>query len=367
MKEKILVIGYEKYTEKMYPHIFDVLNILGELFEMYYFDKDDRGVLSYLAGVKLKNIKLKNIKATLRFFFKYRKQTVNLKSQIKTIINENDFKAIIAIEHSALNIVCENINQKIRKVKVIFWSLDIITNDHIWYLNSVFIRRIIQRNKENAAKINAIIVQGHARGAVLDSVIFSHNTEKFYLPITIKPIKKKYLINENGNKFTIIQIGSIHKDRGSDELLTDFKTSLYNLILLGHIGVDVPLSNARLKVYPIQESREEMLRIINSADIGFICIDHKNLNNHFYSMAAGQLSELLRLGMPVIVYKSIELGEFVENNKIGVYIENISEIYETTKMISDKYEHFSENCKLVFNKYFNINNYINKLFDIIIN
>ena len=66
-----------------------------------------------------------------------------------------------------------------------------------------------------------------------------------------------------------------------------------------------------------------MRAFISNYDIGFIGMPVKNLNNFFYSKAAGQFVEFANLGIPVIVYGIEELGDFVEQNKCGIMIKTV--------------------------------------------
>jgi len=101
-----------------------------------------------------------------------------------------------------------------------------------------------------------------------------------------------------------------------------------------------------------------MRKIISEADIGIISLDSKNLNNHFYSKASGQLAELLRFGIPVIVMIHEELIDFISKNNFGLpsSLENLDKAIQN---ISNNYSYYSKNACDTFNKYYNFENYTN--------
>ena len=82
-----------------------------------------------------------------------------------------------------------------------------------------------------------------------------------------------------------------------------------------------------------------MREIISRADIGIIACKQKDLNHYFFSRASGQLVEFSRLGIPVVVLDMEELGEFVDRNKCGLSISNVSQLDCAIQQIVQDYSH----------------------------
>ncbi|MDD5570109.1 MAG: hypothetical protein PHD97_03030 [Bacteroidales bacterium] len=368
-KKKIFIIGYNEFNEKMYPHLFEFLKLIENDFELVYYGKDDRGYLSYSQTEKTTGI---SFLKKLRVIKSYNSEINSIKNGIKKILESEIFDVIIAIDHSAINYVSESIGNK-GKTKLIFWSHDILTNDNPLYAESKYIRKLIENNKINIQNFDLIIIQDQARAAVLDSVLNTHNIKKFYLPVSVKTdnnspgiaaVKSKREVFETIN---LLQIGFICEERFSDNILNEYlktKTKI-NLSFLGHISDKLKdmteKADKKVSLYEIQSSYTEMRKIISNSDIGIIGIRTKTLNNHFYSKSCGQMVEYLRFGIPIVIIGNEELGEFVENEKCGVSIDDCNELNKSFEKIISNYADYSTNSIKTFNKYFDINIYYSDL------
>ncbi|MFA6922752.1 MAG: hypothetical protein WC223_00725 [Bacteroidales bacterium] len=364
-KKKIFVIGYNVFCEQMYPHLFEFLNLIGNDFDLVYYGKDDRGFLSYYKTEKTIGLPfLKKIK-----FIKNCDLKINtIKSEIKKILESKIFDIIIVIDHSAINYISETIGTK-GKTKLFFWSHDILTNDHPLYVESKHIREIINNNKKNIQNFDLIIIQDHARAAVLDSVLNTHNIKKFYFPVSLNTDNTSINIAFDKSKrdffetINLLQIGFISNERFSDDILDEYLKAKdnINLTFLGRISDELSemIEKASKKVFyhEVQSSFIEMRKIISNSDIGIIGNRPKTLNNHFYSKSCGQMVEYLRCGIPVIIVGNEELGEFVENENCGVFIQNINELTNAINKIKQKYPSFSKKSHDTFSKFFNLSNH----------
>ena len=141
------------------------------------------------------------------------------------------------------------------------------------------------------------------------------------------------------------------------------------LVLKGTISPDVSKKILRLEnkpmVFPLSPSFKEMRNVISGIDIGFIGLSYPNLNNHFASKATGQLVEFTNYAIPVIVYGLEELGDFVEKNHCGKYItlDDFENLPKAIDEIVNQYSYYSSGASSVFNKYYNLESYLNDLFD----
>lgn len=362
----MLVVGFEEYNEKMYPHTYDVLGCLLKNYYLKYSGCDDRGVISLQKGTIISNLVRQNPLLSAYQIFSLNKRQCRIKKEISELFTEN-YDVVVVIDHSALNYVRPHIKNN---TKLVFWSHDILTDDHIWVNNSKFIRRLIRKSRDYSGRIDLILAQDHNRAIVLDSVIRTHNIKKFYLPVSLFSNEKtkttSQLKNNTGSlagEISLIQIGTIHEHKSSDDILAAFQHMRHNIHLtfLGHISSEMRnltgSSNRKPAIYDVQPSYAEMRAIISSADIGIIGLKHKNLNNHFYSKACGQLAEFSMLGIPVIIVDSEELGEFVEGQKCGIYARDLSMLEYSIDKIKNGYDFYSKNVSRVYSDYFDLDKY----------
>ena len=100
-----------------------------------------------------------------------------------------------------------------------------------------------------------------------------------------------------------------------------------------------------------------MRRNVSEADIGFISYKTKDLNHLFISKSCGQMTEFIRLGIPIIVFDSIELGQYVERKGFGIHIGRISELGDATMRIVNNYPAYSKCARKTYEEVFDIDIY----------
>jgi glycosyltransferase involved in cell wall biosynthesis len=178
-------------------------------------------------------------------------------------------------------------------------------------------------------------------------------------------------LNHPLDTITILQLGSINPARSSDLLLQVFQTldPHFRLIFQGYINPQIEQLVARSRRKPIMQTiaadLNEMLRNLRRADIGFISLKRKNLNNHFYRNASGQLVEFLRLGIPLVVYDAGDLEEFVAERGCGICIADLKELESAARNIIEHYAEFSLKSSKTYQQYFDIDLYTNGIIDAI--
>lgn len=366
MKNKMLVIGFEEYNEKMYPHTYDVLTCLHRDFELNYYGGDDRGGTSLQKGALLASRPWKLSLLSALQTIKAYKREYRIKKDIKRLFSEKS-DVILVIDHSAMNYVYPHLTNE---AKLVFWSHDILTPDHFWVNNSKFVRELVKKNSRYSNRIDLILVQDHCRADVLDSVIGSQNVRKFYLPVSLFPDEQSVRITRLKNstqtlagKISLIQVGSIHEFKSSHDILTAYQQAGQDieLTLLGHISEEMrkmsAVADRKPVLYDVQSSYAVMRQIIAANDIGIIGAKQKNQNNYFYSMACGQIVEFSRFGMPVIVVDSDELGEFVEKNNCGLYVRDLNFLDQAIETIKKNYSLYSRNISRVYAAHYDLQIY----------
>jgi len=371
-KKEILIIGFQPYTEKMYPHLYEVLQEMEQYFQVRYFGNDKRGYewINLCRSLRLTVRDLltpKKLIYTIRDVLSFLQAYYRNLHALRKMIGDN-LHAIIAIDHSALNAAAEYASSR---TKLVFWSHDIISSDTFFY-NCYFIRRIIRQNIRNIRKFGCIIIQDYARSALLNALLFSHSIPKFYLPISLRDDHyAQQVARDKANKVHLQHINlmqqNFSEERGSDVLVAvyqtfdDYVTLLFQSSTSSTVHTLLGLVERKPVLYPLQESLSTMREHIAQSDIGFICYQVQDLNHAFLSHASGQLVEFLRFGIPVVVFKAYELGQFVETYHAGVYINDITTLREAIEKIRGKYAEYSLNARQLYEKQFNLTLYLKKL------
>lgn len=345
--KRVLVVGYQRRTQRMYPHTYDVLNVLQKHCELDYYGGDDRGFVSYCLGAVPASV---NIRRWARFFLYFGWaciRTVIVQIEIRRRMKGAD--VIIAVDHSALHYVSKF---KRTNQQLIFWSHDLISPDEPW-MSSRWTRRLLRQNREDIQQASLVIVQDPRRAAVLDSTLNSHHIPKFFLPVCLasspeSPLQAEARSRRSPNgTVSLMQLGAIQLERNSHVILAAFQGFPANVRLYfkGFVSPEVKaIINAASRkpiVCPASTTFQEMRETIRLADIGIIACALKTLNTQFFSMASGQLAEFSRLGIPVIVLDMEEMGEFVVSQRCGVAIEGASELPAALDRIVRDYRNYS--------------------------
>lgn len=371
MKRKtIIVIGFEDFSERMYPHTHAVMNALSEKFNILYNGCDDRGISLITLSEESASDDggswdFKRIKKIAKATFDEKK----IKYKIKNFFNRN-YDLVIAVDHSALY---HTFHYSHKNIPIVFWSHDIITEDHPWN-NYDRIRAMLSFNQLNNHRCKLYVVQDHNRGKLLDSAMGTEEGEHFYLPVSLPEddfsrniADRKMMGNPSGEKTRLMILGSVHEIRGSDLIIkkiSEFSKEV-ELIIQGFISKKIRDLIGTIEIKPechhIHKVLSDSRKIISTADIGIIHNISEISNDKYYSMACGQFVEYARMGIPVIVLFNDDIGNFVEENKCGIYIRNIRDIREAIFSIRKKYSCFSRNSYSTFKEYFDLDLYVSPL------
>lgn len=394
MKKNLLYIGIEELSEKMYPHSYDLIRHLESNFSITQYPITDRGSsligfstrYSHLFEELLSSIKKPEFLYSFGKFkqwiyllysfiiliINYYKTLLNNKKQkkkIRNLIEKNNFDLVLV--HDLFNVMLfPDKYYSIANMKKYCWSFEIISLDHDWYKKSRLVRKMVKECKKKLSDFDGIIIQDHNRAAIFDNHFNTHHLKKIYLPVSISKNKSIEYLEKRPkspeDEIIFAQIGSIHPKRGSLKLVEEFQNcdDRIKLYLKGHIDNEILAAINAMKRKPeinnISGSFFEMRSFINKVDVGFIGLTSKNLNNHFYTRAAGQYAEYAYLAVPVIVYGMEEFGSFVEQAGCGISLNSLhaGSLQSAINKIMKNYEQYSQAAANVFEKYYNLENYI---------
>jgi hypothetical protein len=371
--KKILFINFEEYNQQMYPHTYDFMNLLSENYDLEYCHNDDRG--SFANQIYLNSLKIFQMRDPIRSFLSLAKNIVLMLRMIKNCIIQWSFirnaeNLVIAVDHFALLVTMLT---KKKNTKLVFFSHDFIDEKHIWF-NSSFVRYLLNRNKYYSDRIDLIIIQDKNRGESLDKILNTGGKKKYYLPISLS--KKQNIeccrfekSNLDFNQIKISQIGSISSVRLSHLLLDCFQGTDERVLLYFKGFVEpamlAKISEANKKPSVVGQSQnlKNYRRFINSIDIGVLFYHEDCENERYLSKASGQLVEYLMQSKPVLTYGNCDLGNFIEENQCGVYLQNLLDFNESIIEIVKNYDIYAKQSANIYNKYFNFDNYSQSLIE----
>ena len=370
MKKKLLVISFQPYDARMYPHLYDAIAGLKQVFDIDYIANDDRGYGLYdLFGHLWPFNKRREVKKILNGIYRasciIKNRYIALTS-IRHILVSGAYDGVIAIDHQALNMAC--FYAPLGK-KIFFWSHDIICADSRYY-RSPLIRRMLQNNKIAIRRCGLIIVQDEFRGALLDSVINSYEIEKVYFPVSLKDNSFAMQVAEQKRcsimhqlPIKIMQITACSR-RGSNLLLQEVQSApqvvklYFQGIVFENMFDAIHSAYYRPTIFPINDSFEKMRTNIATIDIGFVSYIRKELNERFISYATGQAVEFLRLGIPLLSFGNDIWGRFVESHNVGIHLTNIHELVESLLHLKKHYNDYSMSARKLYSSTFDIDRHL---------
>ncbi len=359
MRKKILVIGFQKKDENMYPHLKVFIDSLSDHCEIKYFFFRERG--GFIEPAYTMPWKPGTYRSVMKGALN------SIIDTIKLILIRDKYDSIIAIDLYTYAITAKVQNN----VKVILWSHDFVGIDHPIY-NTFFIRYVYSNSVRNLIKNNKIIIQDPNRlKALLECLkIPDFAPDVYYMPVFLESLSLMFKSELSSiSRPRILQCGGIGKYRSSDKLLHHYQIHAdnYRLLFHGFIFKDLMEEVEKSLIKPIISSKiidsKSLYQIIDFCDIGFVSYETNDVNHRYLSKASGQMVEFLRMGKPVIVMGKSDLNEFVEAAGIGVGINSINELNHAIEIVKTDYNKYSNNCIQCFNDYFNVNLYIPKFLD----
>ena len=356
---KLAIIGFQEFNQEMYPHLYEVIDLLKKYFVVEYYGRDDRGLSLYLVS--------------RAFHWKYRailKLPINI---IRLIFVINGLRAFVQ-NSKAGTFLCVDDHAYFwaclfakRDTKVILWSHDIFASSSEWG-SSFLIKKLVSANYLflQKQKFSSLIIQSPEREKLfLKNARETNRLQSMYLPVSIFKHTTKGL-SECQSPPQLLQL-SPSEIKATPILLEEYKKSNPGFIikLHGHIPDVIRVyakRTASIEISGLSSSLDLLREKINSCDIGFLSyINHNDENFQLMRYAFGQLVEFLACGKPVIVYDHQDTGEFIEMYGAGIFIKDIHDIHHAIKTIAENYKEYSERSAQLFDDFFDIDLYSEKL------
>lgn len=395
-KISILVIGFQKEDQRMYPHLYDFLQSIKDLYdEVIYFPDDDRGEGLFIIEHYVRSFREvirglfgmgREMAATLvdgggnprritpgLFFYLAKKlgclvaRQVSLIEKLKRISFRNEGRVILAIDHTAAFFATKYVPE----VPVALWSFDILTEDAPWRLKDGWLERLI--TSRTALTPDILMTQDEARKDLFEQSVGKEYGELLYLPVSLSDSEFCRAESERRasirmlDRTEIVQCGWLAPNRYTDRLVEAFQAwpPNYDLHLHGPMHGDrvVRMIDAATRKPHLSSDfldHEALTRFLGRFDIGFVGYGETDLNHSFIENASAQLVGFLRLGMPVIVHQPTRLNDFVKEHRIGIGVEDMAGITEAIGGITANYSFFAANARYLFERKFNLDTLLEK-------
>lgn len=115
-----------------------------------------------------------------------------------------------------------------------------------------------------------------------------------------------------------------------------------------------------IKFYEQSLSPENHLSFIKQYAVGFVWYDHsEDENEEYIGLASGKFFRHLSIGQPVIVSSSPGIGNIVNKYKLGIVIDDISQLKEAYEKIMNNYSYYQNNIIKVYAKKFDYAKFVN--------
>jgi hypothetical protein len=351
MSRVLIIVPLDIYNFK-YPHVFDFINEYKKKFEVEILIIPERGywIEKYIERLKKKFYRRQTINDMLRmvrFFFQLRKR------------KKINYDYVISIDHLAYIFACYFLKNK----NHVLWSLDFVPVDNASYDNH-YERKIQTHTRKYLLRNRKLIIQSVSRfqfflKSIQVDVRQAADIEVKYLPVSLVDIP---LANNNHvgglstNSVTLIQIGGINQSRShSCDLIAEFqKIEGMKLILHGFISSEVTdyLKEKKPGKMPILSNMDlpadMIIKLLSNADIGFVSYVANDENFINIDWASGQVVEHLRAGLPIICHGNTTLNSFVVEHRVGLGINDMSELSDALQKISSDYHAYSCQSRKLF-------------------
>lgn len=124
--------------------------------------------------------------------------------------------------------------------------------------------------------------------------------------------------------------------------------------------------NPNIKVITQNLSVEEYTRFISAYDIALIWYSDYDDNMYNIGLSSGKFFKHMSIGQPVIANNVPGLAEEIRKYKLGVVINDVSELGGAVRMITDNYDFYVKNVKRVYKEKYDYKKVSKTFYDSII-
>jgi hypothetical protein len=345
-RPRLLLVGFEPWDERTYPHTRCVLEQLAAHFSLDYVHLEERG---FFAEKMLSPRPLRaRLRATLPPILHSVATSLDLLSKRKP------HDIVVAIDMFAYGLL----DVMLRPRRLILWSHDVVGPD-LRAFQTVPQRIINAAARRALTKRRLVLIQDPDRLAMLRTTLsLTVELDAHMLPVVLPASGLRKAHPASPDKPRVIQIGGIHAARFSGELLDHYQSHAheYALHLHGYVSSELRARCAASVMKPeVSEgfvSERGLSELLLSQDVGFVGYRATDVNHRLIGNASGQTVELLRLGLPIVVAGTTNLNDVVTQSGAGVALRSMEDLVPALYRIMADYAGFSARSLALFESRF---------------
>lgn len=353
---KILLVGFQEFDEKMYPHTQYFVNLVKEKIDIDYFNAKEKG---FFFSPYIDNPFSKEARNATRIAFKNLFKTI---FRVKKLDIKNNYDYILVIDDFNF----WGLSFFIKKSKLVYYSYDFYAPETpLGKLG--LIKLITKHNNKLLKKGIPSIIQCEDRKNDFEEATQIKLKNVFYIPIFAEKIQGiTPAVKISTESPVLMQFGAACNIRMSDKLIKNCieNNFAYSLHMHGNIEGNIKdmakEANSPNIIYSEGlYSADEYNQTLKRADIGFICysFNHDSNNKHLFR-ANGRIPEFLKMAKPIISIQNEDIAINLNKYKIGISINSIEEVPRAIEEIKNNYAEYSENALKCFNEVFNHELYV---------
>ncbi len=271
-------------------------------------------------------------------------------------------------------IICSTLPYRMKSTRFYYYNLEIYVfpDKNSFFLdviNTFCFLKNKMKEKVFVKGCKALVIQDPLRKNILKKYGISHS-KTFLIP------NSYYCNNEH---YDVEHVGGLIYTGGLDRCLLE--SFMENLKQVRDIKITLSgwkskwlLDNYinKLKKYPNIELYmnklpvEKYTKFISAYDIAFIWYSDKSIDNVYnIGLSSGKFFKHLSIGQPVIVVNFPGIAEEVRKHKLGIVIDDLSELKDAINEIQTNYNKYFENVKAVYEMKYDFGKVSKKFFDFI--
>lgn len=379
---KIAIIQIDTYLQSYTKDFVNILVEQGFFVDLYINKACDYEFISS-AGIACNIYIIDNNRLIRRLLFlsnkisrflailKVKTSVINFLTKLVIFLKMRNkgYNLIIGIEKKGL-IASGWLSHKIR-IPYAYYSLELYWEDHP--NTSVFNSKLRCEEIFYNQKALFTIIQDPQRAAVLSYANKLANQHSFYyLPVGVRGKagnnKSSFFQDKFSLKATdilIIYFGNVSKSRNCEKLIKiaeKFPEGMY-LVLHGKYH-DMEKNNFGSRVLASKDLVNENIvqKLISSCDIGLALYNNNYSNDRLTAFSSQKIAYYLQQGIPFISFRNESYEKLFSEFECGLMVDKILDIGEAIFKIIKNYEYYNKQALLAYEKYYNLDNQIPKVF-----
>lgn len=209
----------------------------------------------------------------------------------------------------------------------------------------------------------SIVIQDKLRKRILKKYWISHK-RTWLIPNSYYSSSRCDVPHKTG----LIYSGLVESDTLGSFAENSNKLKNIEITISGWRYADIKIKKSpNIKIMIQNLSQEKYTEFISAYDIALIWYS-ENTDDNVYNigLSSGKYFKHLSLGQPVIVNRMPGLAEEIEKNKVGIVIDDLSELNDAVQTITENYHTYVNNIKNIYDKRYDYGKVSRRFFDSVI-